>query len=105
MGSQRCAYRRPHPDPFSEQFWTDVEVTFGLSKREKEVLGMLCRGFTNCDIAERIGVAYPTLRCHVRSVYRKLTCCNRVDLILTLLHLEKQNKIPESSLRMIASVK
>ena len=95
-------HRRWHPDPFSDRFWEEIVAIFGLSGREKEVLRLVCCGLSNLDIAEGIGVAYPTLRSHIRSICHKLHCADRVDIILTLLELERE-KMCESSLRMIAS--
>ncbi len=95
-------HRRRHPDPFSDRFWAEIVTMFGLSGREKEVLRLLCCGFSNFARAEMIGVTYPTLRSHVRSICHKLGCADRVDIILTLLELERE-KTCESSLGMIAS--
>ena len=102
MCKEGGSFRHPHPDPFCDGFWAELARRYGLTERESEVLRLLCRGFSNRDIAEKLLVAYPTLRCHVRAVYRKLDCADRVDLILSLLDSERKSR-SLSSQGMIAS--
>ena len=51
-----------------------------LTKREKEVLGLLLDGWRNQDIAERLGLSANTVKNHVYSVYQKTGAANRVEL-------------------------
>jgi DNA-binding NarL/FixJ family response regulator len=44
----------------------------GLSKRESQVLGMLRRGHTTAEIAERLQIARVTVRRHISELVRKL---------------------------------
>ena len=81
--------RKVHPDSFSEALWSFVAQEFGLCRREVETLRLLCRGLENEQIAATLQVAYPTLRCYVRALYRKLDCTDRTDLLLTLIAVEK----------------
>jgi len=43
-----------------------------LSNREKQVLGMVVMGFTNCEIASRLFVAESTVKSHLSAAFRKL---------------------------------
>jgi non-specific serine/threonine protein kinase len=52
-------------------------VPFGLSRREHEVLGLLCQRLTNAEIAERLFVGYTTVATHVAHVLAKLGASNR----------------------------
>lgn len=45
---------------------------YGLSPREREILGLLVDGLTMRKIAEELAISYHTIDNHVRSVYRKL---------------------------------
>lgn len=43
-----------------------------LSMREKQILGMLVRGFTNAEIAAKLFLAESTVKSHLSSAYAKL---------------------------------
>ena len=45
---------------------------YGLTRREKEVLGLLVEGKTRKQAAELLFVAFPTIDAHVQNIYRKL---------------------------------
>ncbi len=53
-----------------------------LSQREREVLGLLARGESNKDIAQRLGVRPATVERHVTNLYRKLGARGRADAAL-----------------------
>jgi two-component system nitrate/nitrite response regulator NarL len=57
-----------------------------LSAREKEVLGLLCQGATNKEIASTLFVSENTVRAHVRSLMQKLDADNRTQLAIYAMH-------------------
>jgi DNA-binding CsgD family transcriptional regulator len=57
---------------------------FGLSKRETEVLQLLCSGLTNREIAEKLFVSEQTAKDHVRNIMRKVGVKSRTALISAL---------------------
>jgi DNA-binding NarL/FixJ family response regulator len=48
-----------------------------LSPREREVLGGLCKGFSNKEIALDLDLREPTIKLHVKALCRKLSARNR----------------------------
>ncbi len=58
----------------------------GLTPREAEVLGLICRGLNNRAICHALGVRQNTLRSHIRATLRKLGCRNRVEAVLMVAH-------------------
>ena len=55
-----------------------------LSRREKEVVGLLLRGMSNKQIALDLGVSERTVEFHLRNIYNKLQVASRVEVILKL---------------------
>lgn len=50
-----------------------------LTDREQDVLKALCRGFTNKEIARHLGLKEPTVKLHVKTLYRRLGATNRTQ--------------------------
>lgn len=54
-------------------------ATAVLSERECEVLALVVEGFTNQEIGRELGIAYNTVKNHLRSIYPKLEVKNRTE--------------------------
>ncbi|SEN18267.1 regulatory protein, luxR family [bacterium A37T11] len=52
-----------------------------LGTREKEILGLITHGFTNHEIANRLYLAFTTVRTHRKNIYKKLRCKCAADLM------------------------
>ncbi len=50
-----------------------------LTRREREVLLALCEGQTNKEIARRLKLSEPTIKLHVKTLYRRLGVANRTQ--------------------------
>lgn len=73
-----------NPDRFlayRNEFSQEYMAKYKLTKREAEVLQMLCRGFDNNAISEQFGISISTLNKHLNSLYKKTSAKNRVQLI------------------------
>lgn len=53
-----------------------------LSVREREVLELVVHGFSNKEIADRLGVTLDAIRWHLKHVYQKLSVHSRTDAVL-----------------------
>jgi len=53
--------------------------TFGLSKRELEVLGLIAKGRTNREIGDRLFISQKTVGVHVGNILAKLGVSGRVE--------------------------
>ena len=52
-----------------------------ITKREKEVLGLICEGFTNPEIAEKLFISLPTANTHRKSLLAKFGAKNVASLV------------------------
>lgn len=50
---------------------------FGLTEREREILGMIVMGLTNKQLASQLGLSVHTVDAHLRHIYGKLEVHNR----------------------------
>ena len=53
-----------------------------LSKRAREVLGMVCRGLADAAIAHKLGISRNTVRNHVTALYRRTDVRSRTALVV-----------------------
>ncbi len=53
---------------------------FGFTKREKEVLYLVAKGYYNEEIAQELGITTLTARNHVLNAMHKAEAKNRTDL-------------------------
>jgi DNA-binding NarL/FixJ family response regulator len=63
-----------------------ADETAALSAREKEVLEMLSEGFLIKEIADKLNVAFGTVRTYVRRIYEKLHVQSRSQAISKYFH-------------------
>ena len=66
-----------------------AEVLEPLTGREREVLALLARGWSNRRISQELSIAEITVRTHVSHILGKLGVSNRVEAALHALHSEK----------------
>lgn len=50
-----------------------------LTKREKEVLKLVCEGYNNVEIARILNISKHTSKAHVTSIIKKLNKRNRTE--------------------------
>jgi two-component system, NarL family, nitrate/nitrite response regulator NarL len=53
-----------------------------LTKREKEIVDLVCLGLRNRQIADRCDLTEGTVKIHLNSIYRKLGVASRAELIV-----------------------
>ncbi|GEM_PF-1401348 len=54
---------------------------FGISKREQEVIRLICRGLTNQEIADALFISLKTVKDHNYHIFQKTGVRNRVELV------------------------
>lgn len=59
----------------------DVNID-ALTPKEKEVLGLLAKGVTNNEIADKLSVSIVTVKTHLNSIFKKLKVENRTQAVL-----------------------
>jgi DNA-binding CsgD family transcriptional regulator len=68
--------------------------TFGLSSREREVLGLIAKGRTNREIGERLFISQKTVGVHVGNILAKLGVSGRVEAAAVAIRLGLTDKQP-----------
>jgi two-component system nitrate/nitrite response regulator NarP len=63
----------------------------GLTARERELLAALAQGWTNLQIAARIGISRNTVKYHLKNLYDKLGVSNRAMAVALHMSVNRSN--------------
>lgn len=55
------------------------DAALRLTTREEEVLGLVAKGYTNKEIADKLAVTFETVRDHLKKIYNKLHVHSRTQ--------------------------
>lgn len=77
-------FDRPGPSSPGYSEPESLDVVYGISPREREVLDFLCKGHSNQEIADVLFISLQTVKDHVSHIYRKMGVKNRVQLMAML---------------------
>ena len=65
-----------------------------LSKRETEILELLCEGLANKEIADRLDISVETVRVHLKHVYEKLHVRSRTEAAMKFRDSREEPRFP-----------
>jgi DNA-binding CsgD family transcriptional regulator len=63
-----------------------VQEDFGLTSRERQLVGLVSAGYSNKELAHNLGISENTVKHHITSIFDKLGVINRLELVLFALH-------------------
>ena len=81
--------------------WRNTLKEIDLTDRQREVLHLKARRFTNAEIAEKLVITITTVKWHVRQIYNKLGVNNRTEAVASARQLgllEQKPKYKKGSL-------
>jgi DNA-binding NarL/FixJ family response regulator len=52
-----------------------------VSPRQSQILSLMAEGYSDKEIAQRIGVSYPTVRTHIDRIFRDHGLRNRAEAV------------------------
>lgn len=73
-----CAYETDH----GTNGFTNGVIAHKLTRREKEIIGLICIGATNKEIADKLYISPNTVKTHVYKIYKKIDAPNRMQAAL-----------------------
>ncbi len=70
-----------HKDPSEAYLYDRFFSRYNISKREQDVVQLLCEGYSNHDISERLFISEGTVKAHIYHVFQKAEVAHRLELI------------------------
>ena len=64
-----------------------------LTVREREMLDLLCQGFVNKEVADKLQISYNTVKVHFNNIYKKLHVRSRTEAVLKFMHEHKETTV------------
>ena len=74
----------PQPLPSQEERLNAFIQKHELSLRETEVLNLIIKGASNCEISAKLFISENTVKFHVRNILKKTGCSNRTELLTAM---------------------
>ena len=71
---------------------SEASRDFGISSREMQVVTHVVAGYTNKDLAQKLGISLQTAKHHLTNIFDKLGVSNRLELVLFAIDHEWINK-------------
>jgi DNA-binding NarL/FixJ family response regulator len=68
-----------------KQLSANAEALRALTRRRRQVAKLACRGLSNREIAEKLGVIEGTVKVHLHAVYEKLNIHSRTKLAIAFM--------------------
>lgn len=84
MGDPSTDSQHPLPELFTPAEWKRLSERLSLSPRQMEIARWICLGYTNPEIAARVGRAEETVGMHTRGLFEKLAIHRRVGVPVRL---------------------
>ena len=68
-----------------------------ISRRQKQVIKLLCKGYSNKEIARRLFINEITVKAHISNVLAKLNLRNRMEIIIYYYNRQEELNEPDES--------
>ena len=70
---------------FSSKEWHWFAKCWGLTKREVEVVRLMCQGWDSKKIAQGLNIKHNTARAHLSNIYKRMGVHSKLDVVMALL--------------------
>lgn len=78
---------------FTKIQWEYLKKCWHLTPREIEVAKLVCKDIDNVRIADKLHIAYNTVRAHLGNIFRKMKVKGKTSVILEFINVLRKAKI------------
>jgi len=80
--ARRRVHKQLRPIPISQFEWAQVVAKLRLTPQQARIVELILRGGRDKQIAQILGLAVPTVRTHLREIFRNHDLSDRVELVI-----------------------
>ncbi len=78
-------FKRPTGVLLEESQWLYLKERYAMTPRELQTAILVCRGFSNDEIAKALKIRHGTVKTHLRNIYRRTRVKSKITLLLTFI--------------------
>ena len=78
---------------FKAKQWEYLRKCWHLTPRELEVAKLVCLGFDNDQIGEKLHITYNTVRAHLGNIFRKVGVGGKAGIVLEFVEVLQKARI------------
>ncbi len=75
-------FQPPRIALLNEEHWSYIQRWYRMSARELQVAELVCKGFSNEEIAKDLNIKRGTVKTHIRNIYRRIHVKNKIEMLL-----------------------
>jgi DNA-binding NarL/FixJ family response regulator len=93
---------RPAGVLLDEKQWLYLKKRYNMTPRELQVAILICRGFSNDDVAKALKMKHGTVKTHLRNIYRRTRVKSKILLLLKFIEDVNKSYMPSQPLQSSA---
>ena len=97
-GVEESVFESKHKVLLNKNQWSYLRRHYRLTNREFQIGKLVCRGYTNKEIAKTLKIKPGTVKTHLLNIYRKAHVTSKIALLLTF-----ANEASKSSVKPVVA--
>ena len=81
---EESVFKSKHKILLNQNQWSYLKTHYRLTNRELQVAKLVCRDYSNMEIAKNLKIKHGTVKTHLLNIYRKVHVTSKMSLLLTL---------------------
>ncbi len=82
LDNDTSLFIRPKGVLSRDEYWLFLKNRYHLTSRETQIAILICRGFSNDEIAEALKISQSTVKTHLKNLFRRVRINSRILLLL-----------------------
>ena len=84
------SHSHPLPELFPDARWHQLAEHLSLSRRQQQIARLVCRGCSDRQVGNSLGISENTVHTHLRLLFKRLEVHDRVGVVVRLVLTERQ---------------
>lgn len=104
MGGEESVFETKHKVLLNNNQWSYLRRHYCLTNRELQVGKLICRNYSNKEIAKTLKIKPGTVKTHLLNTYRKAHVTSKIALLLTFANAARKSSVKPAVVPVIPIV-